>query len=207
MNTIETFKKRDMEIWLEKIPAHEDPRPELEQYTTPAPIAADILFTAYTLGDIRGREVIDLGCGTGIFSLGAARMGAEKVYGVDIDEKSVQSTKRTARDLGLSDRCDFVVSPVENVNLKGDTVIMNPPFGSQKKGADTPFLEKAFEIAPRIYSLHNARGEDYVRRFVHKSGYRVFGEKRYMFPVNRLFSFHKKEKKEFETVLLMCERY
>ncbi|MFO8110054.1 MAG: METTL5 family protein [Thermoplasmata archaeon] len=205
-DTILSLRKKDLEIWLEHIPPHKNPDPRLEQYSTPATVAADILFTAYTFDDIYQKKIADLGCGTGIFAIGAAYIGAEKAYGVDIDDDSISSAKKTADKLGLSERCQFTVSPIETFNQKADTVIMNPPFGSQSKGADIPFLENAFQVAPRVYTLHNAKGEEYVRGHIQGSGYRILGEKRYMFPVNRTFSFHRKKRKEFETVLLICER-
>ncbi len=206
MSSSNPLRKKELEIWLQQVPLPEKPIPELEQYTTPATIAADILFTAYSLDDIYKKEVVDLGCGTGIFTLGAAYAGAKKAMGFDVDEDSIYKAKKAAKSLGVSDWCSFTVSPVESVDIKGDTVIMNPPFGSQKKGADLPFLDTAFRVAPRIYSIHNARSEDFIRRYINQHGYHVFGEKRYMFPVNRLFGFHKKDRKVFETVLFMFER-
>src|SRR4030042_577278 len=53
----------------------------LEQYATPAHIAADMLWEAFTAGDIEGRSVVDLGCGNGVFSIGAKLLGAKDVLG------------------------------------------------------------------------------------------------------------------------------
>ena len=48
------IRKRDLEIILQGIPAHLNPKVKLEQYTIPANLAADILFHAcYTYGDIQ----------------------------------------------------------------------------------------------------------------------------------------------------------
>ena len=41
------MKKKELEMILQKIPTFEKPSPELEQYLTPAGIAADIIFTAH----------------------------------------------------------------------------------------------------------------------------------------------------------------
>ena len=39
--------------------------------------------------------------------------------------------------------------------LRADTVVMNPPFGTRKKGADMGFLRAALGVAKRaVYSLH-----------------------------------------------------
>ena len=63
------MRKRDLEIRLQSVRNFADPDPALEQYMTPATMAADILFTAYSNGDVEGMKVLDLGCGTGMFSV------------------------------------------------------------------------------------------------------------------------------------------
>ena len=84
---------------------------------------------------------------------------------------------------------------------------MNPPFGSQNKGADVPFLKKAFKIASKIYSLHNANTHEFLEKLIEKNGWNIFKEKRYMFEIDRIFEFHKKDKEEFEVVLFMIEKW
>ena len=46
------MRKRDLEIRLQSVRNFADPDPALEQYMTPATMAADILFTAYSNGDV-----------------------------------------------------------------------------------------------------------------------------------------------------------
>ena len=65
------MRKKDLEIRLQSVRNFENPDPALEQYMTPATMAADILFDAYRDGDVEGMKVLDLGCGTGMFSIGA----------------------------------------------------------------------------------------------------------------------------------------
>jgi SAM-dependent methyltransferase len=58
--------------------------------------------------DIReGETVIDVGCGTGVLSLVALRLGAGRAYGVDIIEESIPTARENARRMGLEDRVDF----------------------------------------------------------------------------------------------------
>lgn len=58
--------------------------------------------------EIRGGEsVIDVGCGSGVLSFVAARMGAERVYGVDIQPEAVAVARDNAERLGLADRTEF----------------------------------------------------------------------------------------------------
>jgi ribosomal protein L11 methyltransferase len=46
---------------------------------------------------IPGENVIDLGCGSGILSIGALKLGAGQVLAVDIDELAVKATDENAR--------------------------------------------------------------------------------------------------------------
>ncbi len=203
---MKTVKKKGLEIKLEEIPSHPTPRADLEQYSTPSVIAADILFTAFSKGDISGKHVLDLGCGTGIFALGAALLGASHVEGIDIDREAVDTAKDIMRDWSLSDVVDFKIMDVNDYGGTADTILMNPPFGSQKRSADIPFMKKAFEIATKIYSVHNCRAKEFIRELIMANGYNILEEKRYMFGVDNIFKFHKKKKKEFEVVMFVSSR-
>ena len=79
------MRKRELEIRLQSVRTFEEPSSALEQYMTPATIAADMLFEAYSRGDIQGLKVVDLGCGTGMLSIGSALLGAGMVVGFDAD--------------------------------------------------------------------------------------------------------------------------
>jgi SAM-dependent methyltransferase len=45
-------------------------------------------------GDLEGQRFVDIGCGSGIHSLAALRLGAEEVVALDIDPISVATTRR-----------------------------------------------------------------------------------------------------------------
>lgn len=177
------------------------PRPELEQYSTPAIIAADLLFDALARGDLEGRKVLDLGCGTGPLGIGAALLGAEKVIGFDRDPAALEQAAVNASKAGVE--VEFRQADIGDVQEMADTVIMNPPFGAQRKGADRPFLTAAMRCAPTIYSLHLSQTEDFVQRFVGRSGFTANPLKRYKFGIPYMFEFHSKAKKEVD-VTLFC---
>lgn len=46
------------------------------------------------LGDIRGKSFLDIGSGSGLFSVAALRLGASHVTAVDIDAESVATTRK-----------------------------------------------------------------------------------------------------------------
>src|SRR5205809_5851246 len=67
--------------------------------------------TSRTLADaleIRpGDTVIDVGCGSGVLAFVAAKLGAAKVYGVDLSQRAVDAARDNARRLGLDHLSEF----------------------------------------------------------------------------------------------------
>lgn len=43
--------------------------------------------------DMKGKKVLDMGCGTGVLGIAAALLGAEKIDAIDIDQSAVDNTK------------------------------------------------------------------------------------------------------------------
>jgi putative methylase len=196
------MKQRQLEILLQQVPPPTHPVPNLEQYMTPAPIAADILFTAYQWGDIEEKTVVDLGCGTGIFAVGATYMGAKEVYGFDVDKNSIAIATQYARSKNLP--VHFRVQDVTAVRTTCDTILMNPPFGAQKsnQNADRSFIEKGFEIATIIYSLHLKKTIPFLKKMITALHGEITYQKEYEFPIRRLFEFHEKEVIKYDVTLL-----
>lgn len=47
--------------------------------------------------DLKGKNVLDYGCGTGILAIAAGKLGAQRVDGVDIDPQAVDAAKSNAQ--------------------------------------------------------------------------------------------------------------
>ncbi|MDK2891733.1 MAG: putative methylase [Methanohalophilus sp.] len=106
------MKQRKLEMRLQKVEGFEKPDISLEQYPTPATLAAEILHFAYMQGDLEG-TVIDLGCGTGMLAIGAKLLGAKEVIGYDIDPRPLMIARRNAEKLGVE--VEFVCSPIDSI--------------------------------------------------------------------------------------------
>jgi len=157
-------------------------------------------------GDILGRSVFDLGCGTGMFAIGAALLGARRVAGIDIDHGAVEVAKRNAARLGLS--IEFSVADVRSAaDIAGgpfDTVVMNPPFGAQKKHADRPFIDAALAIGGVVYAIFNAGSLPFVETYVH--GRAVIEETvSCSFVLLHTCAHHRRDRVEIEA-LIVCMR-
>jgi putative methylase len=130
---------------------------------TPADAAAELLYDALARGDLVGRTVVDLGSGTGRLAIGAALLGALRVVGVEQDPGALGIARDNAERAGVS--CRWVEGPVSGYAEPADTVVMNPPFGAQRKHADAPFWDRAFALARRaIYAFSLADSRTFIGR-------------------------------------------
>ncbi len=184
------MKKKELEMLLQDIPPPAEPKASLEQYQTPAAIAADMLFNA--AGDIQGNHIADLGCGTGIFAIGAAIIGASHATAIDIDPSIVAVARMQAKRFGVN--ITFKVGDVAELDMRCDTAIMNPPFGAQhgNRRADRLFLKKALENASVVHSLHLTKTTRFIRQLVTALEGTITHTTAYQFSITPRFVFHTK---------------
>jgi len=160
------FPKKKLEMILEEIKVDYKQKIYFEQYQTPVEIVSLILFTAtYTFNDIIGKVVCDFGCGCGRFALGSKILGAKRVIGIDIDPDAIRCSLNYAKKLKLKN-IDWILGDLSYLNIKCNTVIQNPPFGTKKRHSDIIFLRKAFGCANVVYSIHKYTEE--IRRYIEK---------------------------------------
>lgn len=86
--------------------------------------------------DLTGKTVVDFGCGSGILSLAALKLGAEKVIGIDIDPQALQASKENAKRNGCEDRLELYL-PKDQPSLQADVVVANILAGPLKELAPT----------------------------------------------------------------------
>jgi putative methylase len=202
------MKLKNLEMALQRLAGFSRPRAALEQYQTPAPLAARLLYHALMKGDIGGHPVTDLGSGTGVLAIGAALLGAGPVTGVEIDEKAVTVAEENAGLLEVD--VEFMVADVKDPSLPGrigscDTVIMNPPFGAQNVHADRPFIDLALSLAPVTYSIFNAGSIQFVTAYT-KDWATVDEKIGGAFPIKRTFAFHTKDVQEIGVEIVRLKR-
>ena len=202
------MKLKHLEMTLQQLSGFSHPRATREQYQTPAPLAARLLFHALLKRDIEGKKVCDLGSGTGVLAIGAALLGAGQVQGVDIDRNAIEVAKANAALLDV--KVEFIVADVRDAALPArlgcsDTVIMNPPFGAQKVHADRPFIDLALFLAPVTYSIFNAGSAQFIETYI---GERAEIDERVggIFPIKRTFSFHTRDVQEIGVEILRLKR-
>lgn len=198
------MKLRQLEMCLQKIQGFRSPKADIEQYMTPAPLAARLLHEAALAGDICEMKVVDLGCGTGMLSIGAALLGAE-VTGIDIDEAALKIARKNAEAFGLDIewirmRIDETAKP-----LAADTVIMNPPFGAQKEHADRPFIAFALLTAPVCYGIFNKGSIPFLEAYTKNTAV-ITAKTAALLNIPKQFAFHTQENLEIAVEIVRLER-
>ncbi len=202
------MKLKHLEMTLQRLRGFSRPRAALEQYQTPAPLAARLLYHALMKGDIEEKAVCDLGCGTGILAIGAALLGAAPVTGVDIDERALAVARENADLLGVD--ITFLATDLREGGCRDrigacDTVVMNPPFGAQKAHADRPFIDCAIAAAGVTYSIFNAGSIPFVEAYTAQKA-EITEKIGGAFPIKRTFAFHTKDVQEIEVEILRLKR-
>jgi len=208
------MNKKQLEIILSKLKGNPTPKVELEQYTIPGELAAQIINIIHLSGDIKNKNILDLGCGTGRLTIGSVLMGAKKTIGVDSDEKVLSiamdnlkiTEKITKRE--IYGKVKFICKDVSELKNKVDTVIQNPPFGIQKLHADRIFLKKALECGKRIYSLHRyyERSREFLTKFIEDNNGKVEKIIKFKFRIPYMFKFHKKPYVSYEVDLFIISK-
>ena len=199
------IRKRDLAIELQRINPPRNPKVRLEQYTIPANLAAEILFTAcYIHDDIQAKLVADLGTGTGRLALGASILGAKYVIGVDIDKPSLKDARKAKEMLRAT--VDFVIGDFETIRGPVDTVLMNPPFGTKKAHADIEFLRHALRIANVVYSIHKSSTREFLERWLIRHTFKMERIMVTRMDIPHQFSFHRKPDRAVEIDVIRVTR-
>ena len=66
---------------------------------------------------VRGKVVIDFGCGPGAEAVELAQFGARRVIGVDVRDKWLTMAREAAERAGVADRCVFGTAPTEPADV------------------------------------------------------------------------------------------
>jgi ribosomal protein L11 methyltransferase len=76
-------------------------------------------------GGIEGRRVLDVGCGSGILAIAAAKLGARQVVGVDTDPIAIEATTANARRNAVARRVRARQGSVPTSDGPFDVILAN----------------------------------------------------------------------------------
>jgi len=195
------MNKKELALRLSKLKRLEKYDLELEQYQTESELAADLLWNINLQDSIKGKIIADLGCGNGIFGVGCLLLKAKSVYFVDKDNLDI------ARDnCNGFKNAKFVSCDISEFDKNVDVVIMNPPFGVQKRKADKVFLETAMKISKKIYSIHKIESKNFIEKLCKENNFTVKYLMKFKFPLRKSYKFHKKERYYVDVGLWCIEK-
>ena len=112
-------------------------------------------FFASFIGDLdlEGKRVADVGTGSGILALAAARAGAASVVALDINPAAVQTASENARTNGLGGRVTTVLSNLMSALPREplfDVIISNPP---SFPGEPRDMADRAWHAGPEYRDI------------------------------------------------------
>ncbi len=189
------MKKKRLSMLLSQLAPSPKPKLKWEGYTLDPEAAAEMVYVAsWENDDVAQKTVVDLGCGSGVLAISAALTGAKMTVGVDLDKEAVKTAKSNA--LKVTADVDLVAGDIQCLRGHFDTALMNPPFGTRKKGADVQFLQKALEVADVVYSLHKRSSSvrDFLLQKVPRIGGKVDQVREMEIVIRRTYSFHTKRR-------------
>lgn len=164
----------------------------------------ELLFEALARGDLFKRSVVDLGCGTGVLAIGAALLGASHVEGVELDADVIPVARDAAAAVDATVR--WTVGDVTGLDSTAETVVMNPPFGAQRRSADRPFWDVAFSRPRAIYAFALADSRTFIARLTVARGARVEAQRPVPWTLGATFRHHRKRSVELPVDLWVIRR-
>ena len=182
---------------------------ELEQYATSAELGAAII--THIQDDVLDKRVLDLGCGTGILSCACALAGAQHVVGVDVDEDALTLARANVAECDVDHVVDFVRCRIDDnaqLPLRNafDTCVMNPPFGTRKKGIDAVFVRAALSSCEVVYSLHKTSTRSFLLKSAHSWGAAADVVAELRFDLPKTYAFHADDSRDVAVDLVRFRR-
>ena len=193
----EIGSKSKLAVILSQLGGFNKPKLGREQYLMDSEIGAFVLWSAYLIGDIEGKVIADLGCGTGVLGIGTLLLGAKRVFFVDSDNESLETAKTNISKVKSEGfkigKVDIIHQDVGKLNIKVDVIFQNPPFGTKERHKDSFFLRKALEVAPVVYSFHKSETKAFLQKFSNARNAKITHSWNFRFPLKAIFEFHRRQ--------------
>jgi len=175
---------------IQAVPLPPDPVAPLEQVATPAEAAANLLTDLDRRFGLEGRSVLDLGSGTGRLAIGAALLGASPVTAIEVDRRLIPIARAAANATGSTVR--FHLGDVADWEVPAEVVVMNAPFGAQRRHADRPFWDRAFALAKSaVGAFASSESRTFIARLALDRGAHVIEVEPVPWNLPRTFPHHR----------------
>jgi SAM-dependent methyltransferase len=123
-------------------------------------------------GDVHGKSVLDVGCGSGPYVVEFARRGARRIVGIDLSTRMLELARRRVEIEGLGDCCEFLCGDFLTVQLAQpyDIVVALGVFDY----VDRPVaVLKKMAAASKGLVIASFPGRSMLRRYLRWARYRL----------------------------------
>ena len=148
--------------------------------------SSQVLLDFISKKGLLGKTVLEIGCGTGFFSLETLRNGASSCVGVDLSSAAIHEANEFAKESGLQDRARFEVAngasthqPASDVVVMDKVLCCYPDADALLKTASESSRELLGFVVPRDEGLMKPAMKigtgliNLVERF-RRSGFRIY---------------------------------
>lgn len=109
-----------------------------------------------------GARVLDVGCGTGILSIAAARLGAKSVLGIDLDYDIIEVADANVEANGVADQVSLRTEDVYDLTVRFDITVANIVIGDL-----TPLMPAVVERADTAVVISGFLDDQFERLLSH----------------------------------------
>ncbi|MGA2914757.1 MAG: class I SAM-dependent methyltransferase [Sedimentisphaerales bacterium] len=103
-------------------------------------------------GDLNGKRILDIGCGTGRYSIECAKRGAAYVVGIDFAASMIKFSQEMAHQMKVADKCKFICGDVISYPFeKSFDIVLALGFFDYIKEPE-PIFRKIAELKPHIFA-------------------------------------------------------
>lgn len=81
---------------------------------------SSVRYAHALMGPLKGKNVLDVGCGTGIHLVWLAKNGAN-VTGIDVSDKRIEMARKVVKNQGLEERVSLYPKGAEDTGLPGES--------------------------------------------------------------------------------------
>lgn len=102
-------------------------------------------------GNLSGVRVLDVGCGTGRYSIECAKRGASRVLGIDFAPSMIKFSQEIAEQMNVSDKCEFICDDLTTHKFEEvfDIVLSLGFFDYIEKPEE--IFHKISQLKPRVF--------------------------------------------------------
>ena len=109
------MKLKNLISELQQVEPFSEPKEELEQYSTSAEVAGNMIHSISQIINLKDSIIADLGCGTGILGIAAALCGCENIFLFDIDNDALDIAKQNIQELNLENNIQIIQADVNSL--------------------------------------------------------------------------------------------